>query len=283
MFRPSLPINLNIATKFIISVFLSSLSVCLFGQERKEVYNHAVFWHKTEVNEMFNDKWGAGIDFIYRTKSEMDENSIHNMFDSHHRTSIRGWVHYQLSKTSRLSFAPMAYFHTNEYVGKETDRLREPFHELRTTFQFFHHHKHLGERLMHTWRYRYEWRWMEQQNQPDYRFFHRIRFMYRARFMLNSDSFYQNNTLYAVAFNEIGINFGENVVLNIFNQNRISAGLGFRFMNAVRAEARYIHRFRTRGATGYEFDQANGFMFTISIDQASGIGRQAIQKVRFAD
>jgi len=134
--------------RVVLALLLSPL--LNYAQERKTVYPHSVFWHKTEINEFFNESWGVGADFVYRSKNELNSGS---MFDSHLRTSIRPWINYQFTKNSRLSISPIGYMHTNEYVGKPEDLERPNYHELRTTFQFFHHYKHDNGKWMHTWRY----------------------------------------------------------------------------------------------------------------------------------
>jgi hypothetical protein len=81
---------------------------------------------------------------------------------------------------------------------------------------------------------------------------------------------------------EIGLNFGKNVPY-IFNQNRFYAGVGYRFLTAARVELRYVDRFRTRGATGYEYDLDRGVMLGIYIDQISLFGTKDILKIRYFD
>ncbi|GAB2768989.1 hypothetical protein GCM10027275_09560 [Rhabdobacter roseus] len=256
-----------------------------WAQNAKIVYPHRVFWHKSEVNEIFDRKvgpgyLGVGFDFVYRRKNVLNEGS---MFRAPLRESFRPWLHYQFSQYARFSVSPLGYMNTNEYVGKPEDLLRAPFQEWRTTFQFFHHIKQWEGRIMHTWRYRYELRWQEQANASDYRYFNRFRFRYRIRAVLKGEDFYENNMIYAAVSNEIGLNIGKNVVYNTFNQNRLYAGVGYRFLNSVRAEVRYVNRYRTRGATGLEFDHGQGLMIGLYIDQLSGLGKEHTRSVRFTD
>lgn len=253
----------------------------LVAQDRKAVYPHAVFWSKVEVNDIVaNGTWGWGIDGVYRRKNELGRGG---MLDAPLRESVRPWVHYQVSPTARFSISPLGYMHTTEYVAKPEDRARVPYHEWRSTLQLFHHHKQLDGRLMHTWRYRYELRWQERPGQDDYRYSNRFRIRYRARYMLNSDDFYEDGTVYLMASNEIGINMGREVVWNTFNQNRLYAGVGMRFLNSVRAEVRYVDRFRTRGATGFEFDHGRGVMLAMYVDQLRNVGKKDIPPVRFVE
>jgi len=265
--------------KWVYFLMVCSCTI-LYAQPSKVIYNHKTFWSKTEVNEIFdNSKLGVGFDFVYRTKNELGEGS---RFTSLMRASYRPWIHYQFSPYARFSLSPIGYMETEEYIGKPEDYLRPPYHEIRTTFQFFHHLKQAQGRVMHTWRYRYELRWQEQPLLDDYRYFTRFRFRYRIRVGLNSSDFYANKTLYAAVSNEIGLNMGKNVVLNTFNQNRLYIGMGYRFLTAARVELRYVDRFRTRG-TGFEFDSDKGIMLGIYIDQVSLLGTKDILKVRFFD
>ncbi len=251
-----------------------------FGQSEKVIYPHTVFWHKTEANTMINDKFGYGIDWVLRTKNEMNEGS---MFNSLLRNSFRPWITYQTSPLSRLSVSPIGHMYTQDYVGKPEDYNRLPYQEWRSTIQFLHHSKTPNGKWMHTWRYRYELRWQENPSLDNYRFFTRFRLRYRIRYVINSNDFYENNTIYAAVSNEIGLNMGKNVVLNTFNQNRLYVGLGYRFLNAARVELRYLNRLRTRGATGYEFDHDKGIMLGIYIDDWKALGKEKQQNVRFSD
>jgi hypothetical protein len=264
-----------------VVVLLSLLPALLTAQDRKEVFSHAVFWSKLELNDFLDGgRWGWGLDGIVRRKNEEGTGS---MFDAPLRESIRPWVHYQFSKNARFSLSPLGYMHTTEYVGVPEDRLRDPYHELRTTFQFFHHHKQLDGRLMHTFRYRYELRWQERANADDYRYTNRFRVRYRARYMLNGNDFYRNHTAYLMVSNEIGLNMGREVVWNTFNQNRVYAGVGVRFATAARAELRYVDRFRTRGATGFQFDHGRGLMLAVYVDELRRLRSRDIPQVRFVD
>lgn len=264
-------------------IFLLSsiiLAINVRAQDSKIAYPHNVFWNKTEVNEIFENKLGVGLDYVYRSKNEMNTGG---MFDSHARTSIRPWIHYQFSKNARLSVSPLGYMYTNEYIGKPEDYDRLPYHELRTTFQFFHHYKHNNPKWMHTWRYRYELRWQEIAGTDDYRNLSRFRFRYRLRYVINREDFYENNMLYAAVSNEIGLNIGKNVTYNTFNQNRLYVGVGYRVLDVARLELRYVNRFRTRGATGIEFDHDQGIMLGIYIDQLSGFWNKKDEKIRYSD
>jgi hypothetical protein len=263
----------------LLSLIFNFAFVSLFyGQ--KTTYKHLVFWNKTELTEIFDNRWGLGADFVFRSKSGLHDN---NMFSERLRESFRPWVNYQFSDYARFSFSPIGYMRTHEYLGKESDLLREPYTELRTTFQFFHHTKQLNGKIMHTWRYRYELRWQNAFT-DDLRFFTRFRIRYRIRYMLNSNDFYQNKTIYAAISNEIGLNIGKNVLYNTFNQNRLYVGLGIRVKNTLRVELRYVNRYRTRGTTGLEFDRGQGIMLGVYFDGIRNFGKESdTHKIQYTD
>lgn len=275
--------NLSIPALLTLLSSLLSLwpSADVWSQDRKIFYPHQVFWSKTEVNQLDrNNQWGIGGDFVYRRKSGLDNNYL---LSEPLRISFRPWVHYQFSPKARMSLSPIGYMHTHEYLGKPEDLERPPYHEWRTTLQFFHHQKSESGKWMHTWRYRYELRWQERPGLDEYRFFTRFRLRYRFRYMLTGSDFYADKTWYAAVSNEIGLNLGRNVVYNTFNQNRLYIGIGHRFLHAARVEVRYVDRVRTRGATGFEFDHGRGLMLGLYIDNASSLGRSDAHKVLYTD
>lgn len=245
----------------------------------KSIYPHNAFWNKNEFTEVLNDTIGLGIDFIHRRVSNLESSSP---FEIPTRTSIRPWIHFQMGPDSRLSFSPLSLHTTRPYIASEEDYLRAKNYELRNTLQFFHHMKQMKGRLMHTWRYRLALRHRMVDGDEDYIHFARFRMRYRLRYMLNAPDFYTQGVIYAAGSAELGINFGKPVVYNNFNQNRIYLGVGFRFLNAMRLEIRYVDRIRSRG-TGFEMDHDRGLMIALNIDQISYVGRRYTQPIKYAD
>lgn len=263
------------------ALFLLLAGTSATAQNSKVVHPTQTLWSKLEINDFGeNGKWGYGLDVVIRRKNEFGTGSIAM---SPMRESIRPWINYQFSPYARLSISPLGYMNTNEYVAVPADLLREPYHEFRSTIQFFNHIKQAKGKIMHTWRYRYELRWQERPGEDAYRYTNRFRFRYRIRYILNTNDFYENKTVYLMASNEVGINIGRNVVWNTFNQNRLYLGAGVRFLTAVRGELRYVDRFRTRGATGYEFDLDRGLMVCLYVDMLRRVGSKDIPTVRFVD
>ena len=262
----------------IITLILGSLQV--FSQDEKIFYNNGIFWNKNEFAQFFEDKpYGIGLDVIHRRGTTFENN---NPLERHLRTSVRPWFHYQFSPDARLSVSPIGYFSTNEYEAMPFDVGRPSSFELRSTIQFFHHHKQMAGKIMHTWRYRLEFRNRQTEGSDEFVNFARFRFRYRFRYIINAPDFYTQGMWYTNVSCEIGLNMGAPVVYNTFNQNRIYFGVGKRIFNSARLELRYVDRVRTRG-TGYEFDRGRGVMLALNVDQISILGRKYTQPVRYAD
>lgn len=264
---------------FVAFTFLATFQMTV-AQTRKVIYPHKAFWSKYEVTQIFENKWGIGADYIFRT---IDVGNQGSMFSKVHRHSIRPWIHYQFSKNFRISLSPVSYFGTDEYIGKPEDELREPYNELRTTVQILHHHKMMGEKLTHTFRHMNEIRFRSPFQEELFYTFFRYRMRYRLRYLLNKDYYSEKGVVYATASVEFMINYGsQRVVYNMFNQNRVQVGAGYRFLPSARVELRYLNRLRTRG-TGFEYDRANIFMVGLFVDQISSLFGKDIRPVKFFD
>ncbi|MFD2720521.1 DUF2490 domain-containing protein [Hymenobacter monticola] len=69
----------------------------------------------------------------------------------------------------------------------------------------------------------------------------------RIRYQLASEIPLQGPTLddkewYFTAFDEVFLNFGREITTNVFNQNRVAAGLGYRFSEDFRLELQFLNQ-----------------------------------------
>jgi hypothetical protein len=70
---------------------------------------------------------------------------------------------------------------------------------------------------------------------------HRIRYMFRLQLSLKGKEIL-DHTPYVALYNEVFIGFGKNVIVNVFDQNRIGVLLGYRFNKNVKLEAGYLNQ-----------------------------------------
>lgn len=92
-----------------------------------------------------------------------------------------------------------------------------------------------------------EQRWVGRYTQPDlprvddHLFLNRLRYMLRLQTALNKPKM-QDGALYAAAYNEVFLGFGENVNENVFDQNRLGLLMGYRFSKHFRLEGGFFQQ-----------------------------------------
>ena len=96
-------------------------------------------------------------------------------------------------------------------------------------------------RLSLTHRFIQDERWLRMEGEDRYLFQNRSRYRAQLKLALNKPKI-SPGTLYALASDEIFMSYGENVLANVFNQNRLYGGLGFQFTDALTVEASYLNQ-----------------------------------------
>ncbi len=72
----------------------------------------------------------------------------------------------------------------------------------------------------------------------------RVRYQLAATYPLQGPTI-DDNEWYLAGFDEIFIGFGQNVGLNVFNQNRLSGGVGLQLSSNAKAELNYLYQIRS--------------------------------------
>ncbi len=163
------------------------------------------------------------------------------------------------------------YFVTYPYGRYPTAALGQPEPEHRAyediTFGADYGRLQLSHRL------RLEQRWLGQLDPArptevaSWQYQNRARYQVAGQLPLQGATL-EDNELYATFFDELFIGFGPNVGQNIFNQNRISGGLGYQFTNAFQLELNYLNQWTQHDilddATGRAiFENNNGFRLNV--------------------
>ena len=101
---------------------------------------------------------------------------------------------------------------------------------------------------------------------------HRNRFRYQLKY----DFALKGSTIdakepYLSAYDEVFIRFGKNTGKNFFDQNRLFAGVGYKFTKAFKMEAGYIYQLVKHGSKEplsglYVFEQNQGFLLHLVYD-----------------
>ena len=129
-------------------------------------------------------------------------------------------------------------------------------------------------RLQLSHRFRLEQRWLAQLSDANPRAVAEWEYQNRIRYQLSltyplSGPTVDKGEFYLNAFDELFISFGKNVGENIFNQNRISGGLGYQFTDDFQLELNYFNRILQHAdlepRSGRRiFDYDNGFRLNVN-------------------
>ena len=130
-----------------------------------------------------------------------------------------------------------------------------PTNEHRTYVQFDMQHSAGPSHIDH--RYRLEQRWIERLDASGARegwtYTNRARYFLRG-FLAPGGGSPGDGEPYLVGFDEIFVNFGENVRNNIFDQNRLFVGGGYRWSRALSVEVGYLNQLIVR-PTGTDIER----------------------------
>lgn len=125
-------------------------------------------------------------------------------------------------------------------------------------------------------RFRLEQRWLGQGDEMnprrivDWEYQNRVRYQISGEIPLKGPTI-DDGEVYINFFDELFIGFGRNVGQNVFNQNRISAGLGYQIKDSFTLELNYLYQLTQHPnpdpISGKSvFEQNKGFRLTVQYD-----------------
>jgi hypothetical protein len=126
-------------------------------------------------------------------------------------------------------------------------------------------------RFLH--RFRLEQRWLGKTDPEDnkkiksWTYLNRIRYLFRFQYPLQI--LMPSGKLYAAAYDEIFIGFGNNIGANVFDQNRLGLLLGFNFDEKISIEGGFLSQILQQGAliNGRSVFQHNsGIQFSVLVN-----------------
>ncbi|MGL4630984.1 MAG: DUF2490 domain-containing protein [Leadbetterella sp.] len=153
-------------------------------------------------------------------------------------------INYQLHPRAQVRVG-YAYAETYAYGEQPLNPLGKTFSEHRP-YEMLTLNDKLGRfdiinRFMMEQRFIGRYNNAESKTEDEFLFSNRARYMIRTNIPLNHTSI-KDKTVYALIYNEIHISFGKNIRENVFDQNRLGFGLGYRFNPKIRAEIGYINQ-----------------------------------------
>lgn len=185
--------------------------------------------------------------------------TLHTEYQIHRVHFVRDWqqrlarigLAYQVLPRVKVSTGYTSFI-THPYGDYPTADMGMPFPERRL-YEDVQLSDTVG-RVILTHRFRLEQRWLGQLLGDGSRTVQSWQFQNRIRYQLEATVPLQGRTLddhewFASAFDELFIGFGREVGNNVFNQNRISAGLGFQVNDDFQVRLNYLYQITQHGAS----------------------------------
>ncbi|WP_375445496.1 DUF2490 domain-containing protein [uncultured Fibrella sp.] len=230
------------------------------GQNRVLDHN-AVGWYTYNGDHKISDKWAIHTEYQWRRI---------DLIRTWQQSLARLDVVRTMSNRVKLGTG-YTYFVTypfGQYPQADAG-VPYPEHRLHEDIQL----KDSYGRLELTQRFRLEQRWLGTLSQQDprqvasWKFQNRIRYQIAGELPLKGPKI-DDGELYLTFFDELFISFGQNVGQNIFNQNRISGGLGYQVRDNIQLELNYLNQVLQHAAkdpaTGKPvFEINNGFRLNV--------------------
>ncbi len=198
------------------------------AQSRKTIHSDQV-WTQYFLAARLSDKFSLHFDMGYRSRG---------VFSGHSVAFVRPGLTYHI--TPNLNFQ-VGYAHFEAFfTNSEGNDVNVP--EQRG-WQRFNYNKSY-DRFLVFQKYRLEERFIRNANKTEVLPGHHFNF--RAAYQLGfivpvNHRTLEKNTVYIQASDEIFINFGGDIVYNVFDQNRVFAGVGYQMTKGAAVLAGYQH------------------------------------------
>lgn len=231
-----------------IGVLLTS-SLCA----QKKVINQDLIWYGVFTTININEKWYF--------QNELQERHYINP-TAQHQFVFRGHLHRHLGASGWESSLGMCLFLQSPNDPKATVKLTVP--ELRPHVEFGYKQK--LKRVSFDHRFRAEARFFHNTNTSrtdleDGFAFGNFRFRYKFQATIPIVKIADHRFLKIKLSDELHLNAGRNIVMNIFDQNRLYGGIGIDLTRDVFVEAGYLNWFQQRPNS--EFFNRDILRFTV--------------------
>ena len=239
-------------------VFFSLL--CSQSAEAQTYYSHNLFWFRVVLADTItkNIKWE-----LHLQKRTQDAGAGSNFFSEPQLGTVWTWVNINVTDNIKLGITPFSYFTSNFLYVKPSDLDQPAVKEFRWVVRLDHEQK--GQYVNLVNRFNLEYRLRDFYGTGNYSWNYRARFMLRFEKPIKLSIIPRPVTL--IVYDEVMVQFGEAVKgnPNVFDQNRIYAGLSYPLYNNVKVNIGYIYGLQQR-ISGEEFDRINTLWVVFTFD-----------------
>ena len=243
-------------------ILIALLFTCLFklnAQNKRINTYEKIGWYNLFTSIKLNDKFGVHAEYQWRRS---------NYVTDWQQSLLRTGINFQLNPKI-LFRVGYAWIETYPYGDITINSYGKQFTEHRI-FQMIQL-AHKEGRVDFTHRYMLEQRFIGKYSsanldkEDSYPLLNRIRYMARMQFPLKGKEMLDKTPYFAI-YDELFIGFGKNVVVNVFDQNRVGALIGYRFNSKLKIESGYINQViqfgrKIKGKNVFQFN--NGFMINL--------------------
>lgn len=223
---------------FFVCIFYSSICVA-----QKQITKQNLAWYGYYISFHFNDKWFWQTEF--QARQFINPSAIHQYL-------VRTHLHRLLSNSGWEVSGGASWFFNNSNDPKSLIKLTIP--ELRPHLEFNYKQKFKNFMLDH--RYRAESRFFHTTNLANTELengynFGNYRFRYRVQLVVDVLKIQEKQLLKFKIGNEFFLNAGKNIILNMFDQNRLYTGLSLQILPNLNLDIGYLKLFQMRTNGGF--------------------------------
>lgn len=259
-------------------IWLMTVSFCTLAQSPRNYYNIANGWTDLNISGKIAGKFSWTIENQHRREDMQGDYNLAtttgNPYNSLNQHIFRPYIHYQMNPNVRFSLMPLGWIGSNRFKDGSPSAF---FSELRISPQLILT-QNFG-RLRFDNRLRHEFRWLGNNQALHEKSFiyggdfensiFRMRFRNQLKVIAPLNHIKMDNkTLYFQVSNELFVNMGEKVSnTNLFDQNRVLIGLGYKFNQLLAIEAGFMRQtiYRFNNANKDNVDRNNIFQVNIAV------------------
>lgn len=224
---------MRFATPLLFLFLLMANAPLAVGQRVRLPDHNTIGWLVYTGDHRVSKKW--------QIHTEVQVRRVH-LVTAWQQLLLRAGVSYLLSDRVTLG-AAYTFLNTYPYGDYPTASEGRAFPEHRSHEEV--QWKDAGDTRLHlTHRIRLEQRWqgdIQNKQVVDWSFENRIRYQLAAQFPLRGPTL-DDHEFYLTGFDELFVSFGRNAGNNVFNQNRLAGGVGYRFVKSFRLEMQYLYQ-----------------------------------------
>ncbi len=221
--------------KIFLTLCFVGISIAIKSQNTRLIDYNSIGWYNAFITKKITDKWSGHLEYQWRR----DEFILHGQ-----QSLLRVGVNYKVNQKLLIRVG-YGWIETYPYGSINLQAAGKTFTEHRS-FQALLLNDHVNSlEIQH--RFMLEQRWIGRFTKPDieleddYVYVNRMRYMLRLQMPLGKKEL-EDRTFYMAMYDEIFIQFGENVQENIFDQNRLSGLIGYKLNKNFKLELGYLNQ-----------------------------------------